>query len=414
MMQPPYEIYLALRYLRFHRGRTFLSLITMISVAGVCVGTAALVIALALNAGFVDDVRSRIYSGSAHLTLMSSHEVLFRGADDLVRQAETFPGVAVAGPVLYSPAMLTRDDHPSTGFTEIHGIDPVAHAKVVHGEAFQESPFMRLDQAAEDGRDGIILGADLALSIGVIEGDDVRAVVPMVTLSPWGAQPRSRVFHVVGTFRSDHFQQDSKRAYVHRDAANRLLRAESGTSWVEVRLDDLEQLEAMKATLKAGLGDSWLVIDLIEQNQDLLKALATEKLLLFLAIGLIVIVAALNIVSTLILMVTDKVKEIGTLSAMGAKPRSIAAVFMIQGGLIGAVGTMVGLLLGSVLAYGIDRLELIKLDPDVYYLNHVPFTLQPTDLIVVGLSVFAISLVATVYPAMQAARLRPVDAIRYE
>lgn len=415
MMRLPYEVFLALRYLRFHRGRTFLSLITLISVAGVSVGTAALVVAMALNAGFVDDVHARIYSGAAHLTVMNMHDVAFEGGDEVVRATEAVPGVQVAGRVLYSPAMLTRDDHSSTGYAEVQGIDPAAHARVVDGPDFEDSEFMRLATAHAEGREGIILGADLALRVGAIEGDEVRVLVPKgVTLSPWGPQPRSAVFEVLGTYRSDHFQQDSQRAYIHIASAERLLRAGGQTSWVEVRLTDLRELDSMKTALGAGLGPPWLVIDLIEQNQDILKALATEKLLMWLAIGLIVVVAALNIVSTLILMVTDKVKEIGTLSAMGARPVGIATVFVLQGGLIGAVGTITGLLLGAGISYWVDRFHLVKLDPDVYYLDHLPFSLRPLDLISVGTLVLAVSLLATIYPAIKAAALRPVDAIRHE
>jgi lipoprotein-releasing system permease protein len=414
-LRVPYELFLALRYLRFHRGRTFLSIITLISVAGVTVGAAALVIALSLMAGMVQDVRERIHSGSAHLTILSAAEAdVFQGGEELVARLEAIDGVRAAAPVLYTPAMLTFAENSSHGFTELHGIDAAAHARVILGEEVAESPFAALALESESGRDGIVLGAGLAAKLGAVRGDVVRALVPSVTLTPWGATPRSRVYEVVGTYRSDHFQEDTLRAYVGLGSARHLQRVTGGSSWIELRLDDLRRLAPMKDELRRRLSPDWFVVDLIEQNQDLLKALRTEKLILFLAIGLIVVVAALNIVSTLVLMVTDKIKEIGTLSSMGARPAEIARVFMLQGTVIGLVGTVAGLTLGYGVAWLLERYKLLPLNPEVYYLDHVPFQVQPSDLLFVGAAALLISFLATLYPALKAARLDPVEAIRYE
>jgi lipoprotein-releasing system permease protein len=408
----PFELHLALRYLRFHRGSAFLSVITLISIAGVTVGTAALVIALALMTGFQKDLRDRILRGSAHLTVMNATGSTFALDDSVVKEIEETEGVRDAGAVLYTPAMLTNEDLGSPSYAQVHGVDPAAHARVVDlgsGDGFE-----KLTAGTESGREGILLGQDLAETLGALEGDAIRVLVPRVTLTPFTPIPRSRVFEVVGFFRTDSFLQDSQRAYIRIDAAQALLGADGRASWIDVRLDDEDRLATMKRTLVSALGAPWLVLDMIEQNRDLMKALNTEKAILFLAIGLIVVVAALNIVSTLILMVTDKIKEIGTLTALGARPLSIATVFMLQGVVIGIVGSAMGVTLGSVASIWLDRYRMIPLNPDVYYLTYVPFETSAADVTVVAALTLVVSFVATLYPAWKATTLDPVEAIRYE
>lgn len=409
-----YSFYLALRYLRVHRGQTFLSVITLISIAGVAVGAAALVIALSLMAGFEADVRDRIHSGSAHLTVTSRFEATFGDVETLLAAVLSVKGVEAAGPVLYTPAMVTSAGGSSTPqYIQLHGIDPWRHTAVALGVDPPASAFDELGSQSEGDRPGIVLGEQLSIALGVIRGDSVRVLVPRVGLTPWGVAPQSQLFEVLGTYRSSHFQEDSQRAYVAVPDAQRLLRAPGQATWAEIRLRDIDELPEMKQRLQEALVPEWLVVDLLEQNQDLLRALNTERILLFFAIGLIVVVAALNIVSTLILMVNDKIRDIGTLTALGARQSGIAAVFVLQGLVIGVLGTAVGLALGSAVSYWLNAGQIIRLNPEVYYLSFVPFQTRPTDLVWIGVAALVVSLLATIYPATTAARLRPVEALRH-
>ena len=408
-----FEGFLALRYLRFHRGRTFVSAITLISVIGVTVGTAALVIALATNAGFVEDARERIHSGSAHLVIQHRADERFAEAASVIENMRRIEGVSAGAAVLRTGGMLVYERTGSTEWVDVWGIEPAGHAAVILGDPDSER-FARLAAETASGRSAIIVGINLAANLGVVPGDQVRLLVPDITLAPWGPRPRSRVFEVVGTYQSDHFQEDSQRAYVLLGAARSMLRAGETSSRIELRVDPLNRLDETKARLEEGFGADWFVFDLIDQNKDFLQALNTEKLVLALAVGLIVVVAALNIISMLILMVADKTKEIGTLAALGATPKSIARIFMLQGVAIGVVGAVSGLVLGWTLATLFERYELFKLDPDVYYLTHLPFSPHVSDLIWIGLATMSISFLATLYPAFKAASLDPVEAIRHE
>lgn len=412
-MTLPYELYLALRYIRLRRGRLSLSVVTLISVAGVAVGTAAMVIALALMTGFHEDLRERVLGGGAHLNLVDLRIGSTADDADVLARVEEVEHVAGAGRVLRSETMLVHEGRSAVAPGEIYGVDPRRHQRVVDLGG-DEHPLAGLTRPTESGRAGIILGEDLAAAMGVVPGDLVRALVPKLRLTPFAPIPRSRVFEVVDTFVTGSYLKDSSHAYIGLDAFDKLLGGSTPHTWIEVRLERPRAMAETKTALSELMGEDWLIHDALEQNAEFLRALNTEKLALFLAIGLIAIVASLNIASTLILMVTDKVKEIGTLSALGARSRGIATVFVFQGMVIGLIGMVLGLAGGTAVSWVLDRFRLIPLSEEVYFLPYVPFRTTPGDVIFAAALALAVSLLATIYPAWRASRLDPVEAIRHE
>jgi len=273
-----------------------------------------------------------------------------------------------------------------------------------------------LDALAHDDPDspgGILLGSDLAAQLGVRVGDSISVLTPQGTLSPMGMIPRARRLKVVGTFNLGLYEIDSQTGFVSLDVARRLLDKEDVDA-IQLRLDDIYRAPAIAEQITASLGSGWVAQDWADMNQSLFSALWLEKMAISMTIGLIVMVAALNIVASLILLVMEKHRDIAILKTMGASARSITTIFMLQGLIIGIVGTGVGASLGFAIAQILDRYKLIRVPVDVYQISHVPFRVLPLDFTLVVLAAIVVSFVATIYPSRQAARLDPAQALRYE
>jgi lipoprotein-releasing system permease protein len=408
----PFELLIALRYLTARRKQAFISVISAISVMGVVVGVMALMVALGLMTGLQGEIRGKILGATAHVSIFRSRNDPFEDYRQVVDKVRGMPHVEGAAPAVYGKALLwtPAGSAPAT----VKGIDPQQERQVTDLAAQVDQGGMAALQESDAPIPPILLGRDLASMLGVGMGDVVTLLSPQGRLSPVGMLPRPTRFRVVGTVRSGLFEFDSGWSYVPLAVAQRLFVQGDRASLVEVRVDDMyDALRISKSILK-GLGEGYMPTTWIELNQSLFSALWLEKMAIAITIGLIVMVAALNIVATLILMVMEKHKDIAILVSMGASRAEITRIFVLQGTIIGAAGTAAGALLGWAACRILDHFRIIKVPVDVYQIPYVPFKLLPMDAGAVVLGAVLICFLATIHPARGAARLDPAEALRYE
>ncbi len=409
-MNMPFELHIALRYLLAKRKQAFISVISLISTLGVTVGVMALVIALALMTGLQQEVRDRILSSNPHIFVWKRG-----GISDYHAEAQKLgqlPGVEGAAPAILGQALVNAEG--GAAFITLKGIDPALEPTVTSiREAMRTGRFDDLAAPAAEV-DAIILGSDLASQLGVVAGDAVLVTTPDGTLTPMGMIPKApRRLRVAGTFNLGLYEFDSTYGFVTLDAAKRLLQ-KIDVDLIQLRVADMFAAPQIAASLEATLGDEYVTQDWADMNRSLFSALALEKIAISLTIGLIVMVAALNIVASLILLVMEKHRDIAILKTMGASARSVTTIFMLQGLLIGIVGTTVGAAAGYAVSQVADRYQLIRVPVDVYQIAHVPFRVQPFDFVLVIVSAIVVCFLATIYPSRQAAKLDPAQALRYE
>jgi lipoprotein-releasing system permease protein len=405
----PFEVHIALRYLFARRKQAFISVISLVSTLGVIVGVMALVLALALMTGMQRELRNRILGATAHLFVWKHGGITDYRAESAALR--TVPGVTGAAPAIIGKALISSGR--GEAFITLKGIDPALERGVTDIERAMKSG--QLDAVAaepDDGLPGIVIGSDLAQTLGVVEGDEVTVLTPQGNLTPMGVYPRSRRARVVGRFSLGLYEFDSAYGFVSLPLARRMLdRGEVDV--IELRIADIYRAPEVAAAIPATLGTKYFSQTWAELNRALFQALWLEKMAISITIGLIVMVAALNIVASLVLLVMEKSPDIAILKTMGAPARSVMAVFMLQGLLIGAVGTAIGASAGYGVATVLDRYQLIRVPMDVYQIAYVPFVIEWTDLAVVVASAIVICFLATIYPSRQAARLDPVDALRF-
>jgi len=408
----PFELRIALRYLTARRKQAFISLISFISVLGVAVGVMALFIALGLMTGLQSEIRAKILGATAHVSVFKGRNDPFENYREVVTAVREVPGVLGSAPTVYGKVLVTSPT--SSAVATMKGILPAYERTVTDVQSQVEEGSLAVFDATTEGPPPLLLGRDLALSLNVGPGDIVSVTSPQGRLTPMGILPRVAKLRVVGTVRTGLYEFDFGWGYVPLATAQRLFGQQDQATLVEVRLADIFAVKAAAKAIVARLGDGYLTTDWIQMNESLFSALWLEKTAIAITIGLIVMVAALNIVATLILMVMEKHKDVAILVSMGASRGAITRIFMLQGTVIGAFGTAAGALLGFGACQIMDRYRLLRIPEDVYQISYVPFRLLPGDAAVVIAGALLVCFLATIHPARGAARLDPAESLRYE
>jgi lipoprotein-releasing system permease protein len=418
-MQTPYELILGWRYTRAGRATRrngFISFISGVSMLGIALGVAALIIVLSVMNGFQKEVRDRMLGVLSHIEVFEPGGQAIPNLPQTLATIERHPEVLGAAPFVGAQALIARGEDMKGAL--VRGIDPALEGRVT--DLVREMAPAILLQLVP-GAYNVILGGELARSLGVIPGDTVTLIAPSGQVTPAGVVPRIRSLTVAGTFDSGHFEYDSALALMHQDDAARIFRVE-GPTGVRIKIKDLHAAREVAISIAADLDPGLLVRDWTRQNRTWFAAVQLEKRMMFIILTLIVAVAAFNLVSTLVMTVTDKRADIAILRTLGASPRSIMGVFMVQGAMVGVIGTGLGLLLGLGVAFNIDTLvpaleQLLHttfLPKDVYLISRMPSDPQRTDILPVAIISLVLSFVATIYPSWRASRVNPAEALRYE
>lgn len=418
-----FEWMVGIRYLLAKRKQAFISIITAISVLGVAVGVMAMIVVMAVMSGFEHDLRSKILGTNAHAVVLRYGGGIDNIAEvkEKVRQV---PGVKGATPFIFSQAMLTTDANVVGAVVrgiDVGTVEQVTSLREYMLEGSVDNLNDPVDVPTTDGDTaegvelpGVLIGKELSKNIGAYFGDILTVVSPTGTLTPTGMGPKLRRFRVVGVFNSGMYEYDSAMAYISLEAAQRFFDMGDNVTGLELSVHNIDRANVVAADVRDALGYPYYTRDWMDMNRNLFAALQLEKVVMSIILALIILVAAFNIVSTLVMVVMEKGRDIAILKSMGASSRNIMRIFMIDGLIIGIVGTTLGVISGYGLCFILDRYEFIELPSEVYYISTLPVRTSVADFLMVSGAAMVISLLATLYPAFRASKLNPVEGIRFE
>jgi len=424
-----FELFVAARYLRAKRRQAVIGIITVISIIGVAAGVASLIIALAINNGFRQDLQERLLGSTSHINLLRVENDGIRNWRDLLERLEKRPHVVAGAPAIYEQVLISRGARAQGAV--LKGINPEDERKVSDlldsvtkgsRDALDEPSQSKAKASSAEGETAlqpaspppIILGKDMADQLGAPVGSLVTVTSPQGELTPFGIVPKYKRFKVAGIFSSGFYDYDNNWAFIRLSDAQKLFDLTDVVSVLEFKVDDIYKAPDIAQALEAESGKGFMSTNWMEQNRALFRALRLERVVTFITIGLIVFVAALNILISLIMMVMEKTRDIAVLVSMGAKKGQIRRIFIYQGLLIGVIGTVLGLIAGYALSWTGGHYHLVSLSAEVYSIDYVPFAPRPQDGFLVAIVAIGISFIATLYPSWSAASVLPAEALRYE
>jgi len=414
-----YEWFIGLRYLKAKRKQTFISIITLISIVGVAVGVMTLIVVLAVMNGFEKNLKEKFLGTQAHLHLIKATQEAFDHYEDVMKEVEEVKGVVSAAPFIFNQVMLSSESNVFG--VVLNGVDPDRVGKVTDLARNMRAGRLQ-DLKGESDSPGIILGAELAKHLGVTLNDAIQVISPLGTMTPMGMMPKMKRFRVIGIFYSGMYEFDNTLAYVSIESAQKFFGMGARVTGIEIKTNDIYRVKEIGKEIRQKLKFPFWTRDWMEMNRNLFSALKLEKTAMFIILVLIVLVAALNIISTLIMVVMEKHKDIAILKSMGTPSKGILRIFIIEGGIIGVVGTALGTILGLSIAFNLDkivgflenRFGFKIFSPDVYYIEKFPSQVNPMDVGLIVATAILISLLATLYPSWRASKLDPAEALRYE